>query len=423
MNKRIKLLKKWGPGIFLVVLTISLMILFRLNKQGLGSLQNTGNDILTSYAKSLFPLYYKTDISNEDVFNFALYKNIPIDKEVNKVLQLDTDKYGNENFTVQELPINRSTENYNEYIFGMKFNPHEKQKFDSLLNVYREDLYASILIDNDNNIAIDPNLELIHKAISSDIYEFSRSKAENKSLFPKRERVIVTSKNELFDLLDKQREKKINEFIFITPDTVFNNNCEFDQVRVREDYRDYSKGRRPIQFAKGHEEVGILKTLSLPVKKQFDILNFEIDSNFYKVVFPGVRYPYNESFPGDSLNFHLSYLEDKINNISIALEIDEQKVEMDIETDSLTDNHLPYTFSFEFNLSSIDSIIKSSERFISQKGINDWVEFGIKIDSMAKSLQVLAYDSTMNNKIKSLMELKKIKIIEEDVDGEDSTSN
>mgnify|MGYP000896189243 FL=1 len=69
----------------LILLTIGLMIIFKNNSSNLKDLPD---DLISFYAKNLKPLFYQTSITEEDIFNFALYQNIPIDKQNNKLLQI-----------------------------------------------------------------------------------------------------------------------------------------------------------------------------------------------------------------------------------------------------------------------------------------------------------------------------------------------
>ena len=139
-KKSHELLKKWIPVAGIVVLTAALMIYFKATNVGYISIQNAGRDIIAEYTQNLKPVYSRTKLTKEDLVNFALYKNLPLDKENNTVLQIKPDEMGKENYIVKSAAINPKTNNYER--FGKKFRLTESEMaiFDSILNVYNENL-------------------------------------------------------------------------------------------------------------------------------------------------------------------------------------------------------------------------------------------------------------------------------------------
>ena len=70
-------LRKWLPALLLLVLTVVLMISFKNKRLNLGSLLEEGKTNLASfYTQNMKPLFFRTEITNSDVFDFALRKNI-----------------------------------------------------------------------------------------------------------------------------------------------------------------------------------------------------------------------------------------------------------------------------------------------------------------------------------------------------------
>jgi hypothetical protein len=92
--------KTYLPWVGLIVLTIILMVIFKFTEQGYSDIQEKGENILAQYTRNLSPLYSKTDLTDEDVFNFALYNKLPIDKRNKKILSLESNSYGNEELEI-----------------------------------------------------------------------------------------------------------------------------------------------------------------------------------------------------------------------------------------------------------------------------------------------------------------------------------
>ncbi len=79
---------------------------------------------------------FGTEITNEDVFNFALYQTLPIDKIENKVLRI-SEIDGETNYEVIPNSYKESTENYQNFINYMGFSGEQKNKLDSILESYQ----------------------------------------------------------------------------------------------------------------------------------------------------------------------------------------------------------------------------------------------------------------------------------------------
>ena len=106
-NRFRDLAKKYLPVSSLILLTILLMIFFRYKKNDIGRLIESGKENLISfYAQNLKPLFATTDISNEDVFNFALYQSIPIDKQNNKILTVTNQDADNQVYEIKPTVYN-----------------------------------------------------------------------------------------------------------------------------------------------------------------------------------------------------------------------------------------------------------------------------------------------------------------------------
>ena len=103
-------IKKFLPYIFLLLLTLVLMFFFKHHKQEISRMLEEGkNNIVSFYTSNLKPLFTQTQISEEDLFNFALYKSLPLDKDKNKVLVLSNDNLGNREYVIKSEAITSET--------------------------------------------------------------------------------------------------------------------------------------------------------------------------------------------------------------------------------------------------------------------------------------------------------------------------
>ena len=147
------------------------MIFFKQNKRIIGHMFEEGkNNLLSFYSHNLKPLLFQTRISEEDVFNFALYRSLPLDKEKNKVLFISNDQPGNQIFEIKPATYNPNTQNYNTFIQYLGMNKIEKAKSDTdknklikeLQSVLANDCPVSFLYWIDNITAYNQSVQNIH---------------------------------------------------------------------------------------------------------------------------------------------------------------------------------------------------------------------------------------------------------------------
>ena len=75
--------KKWTPAIGFGLLAICLMLVLKFNPGILDRLlESQKTKIAGFYQQNLRPLLYTANLTNEDIFNFAFYKQLPLDKLV-----------------------------------------------------------------------------------------------------------------------------------------------------------------------------------------------------------------------------------------------------------------------------------------------------------------------------------------------------
>ncbi len=216
--------KKYLFFLFLLVLSIVLMINFK-NKKNIVNFYGDAKSKIVSLIKNLKPIYAKTNLSNEDIFNFAFYRTLPLDKENNKVLLINNVN-SEDIIEIKNLPINK-TENLSSFLNFISSNDNDKQKVDSLLNYYKSDIYQNIFI-GDESYAVNPNILLIRENLISDLlsvtYKINQSKA--KVFFPINSFESLIKHNYANEIKNKM------EFLLITKDSVYSTRFSFDKKKL-----------------------------------------------------------------------------------------------------------------------------------------------------------------------------------------------
>lgn len=409
-KKSYDLLKKWIPIAGIVILTAALMIYFRATNVGYISIQNAGRDLVAEYTQNLKPVYSRTKLTKEDLVNFALYKNLPLDKENNIVLQIKSDETGKEKYFIKSAVINPKTNNYERFRKKFHLTENEIDILDSILNAYNENLYTSILYNENNTLAVDPNLHIIQKAMSTDIYDFLKTRVYEKTNVKLPENYATLHREKIHEILDANKQLLEKEFIFIAPDTVFRYiyTTEFDEYFAavpESDPEDLSGPAADTNADDLNQDILAPIKINTPIIKirNEDITgnyaHYNIDSNYYVVEIPDKYYSIDGLPDFDSFRRSLDSLEIDLNSISLNIKFDEEgSLNMDF-SDFRNEDSLR-TFNLEFNLKNLTSFISETIEAADEYDDSDWEEFGMKIDSLARSMEVLRVDSMKLIRIK-----------------------
>ncbi|MBI5807150.1 MAG: hypothetical protein HZA74_01995 [Ignavibacteriales bacterium] len=365
-------MKKYLLFIFLFALSIILMFNFKSKKNNLSNFLEDGKNKLVSYLKEMNPLYAKTNITNEDLFNFAFYKSLPLDKNSNKVLVIENE--GNkEIIEIKTIPI-KNTDNYNSYINYLDAKPTNKTKVDSILKSYKNKIYQNVFSSKNNAYAINPSIISIRENLLKDLLNISQKINPEKSV-------------ELFGKLNLNIaqidiQKYSPNFLIITPDTVLETKINFDRKKLEK------------QIEKLNENIVYENDINKPIVKfrfnkesigsESDRIEYKIDSNFFRITINNNEI--EKSIINDSLSKALNQISEKIKQHSLKEKAVSKK---------LNDLH-------RLNIINPYEITKSALALVNGMNISKIVNDAIKKDS---SLRESLKDSSKAKKIRE--EIKK----------------
>ncbi len=242
--------RRWVPALSFSALAIVLMVFLKFNPDIIDRLvEQQKTNLAGFYQENLKPLFYASNLSNEDVFNFAFTKQLPLDKSNGQYLKLGYDPSGKEFFEIKTDEAGSPADNLEKFAAKLKLNSRQRLQVDSILESYAEDLQSQVLVNDKNTVAINPNLWNYNKAIVADIMSFARD--ANKEEFNK----IVPAGYFTYDnpdvrtIVKKVKDTRDNKYIFFTPDTIFTEPYEFDEKKFKDEM---AKAREEMK--KGMEE-------------------------------------------------------------------------------------------------------------------------------------------------------------------------
>lgn len=376
-------IKKYLPILSLTILTISLLVYFGLEQFDSSSETNKNNLLSELYSKTLKPIFINEQLTKEDVLNFALYNNLPVDKKENKILEVRDDPSGNEIIEIRKASIKKSTDNYSKFIKKMELDGKQKNELDSLLEEFKRNITNTIFSDDQKTLAVDARIGLLHRVLRTEIFDFiSRVKVKENVAQVYTERTLANFNK----VIDTERNRSVRNYIFFSPDTVIQSEAEF----VR------GKSTQPLNKEEPSVFMPALKLIrendnSKNTASKENGFNFKIDSNVIKVV---LTENFLKDLEIDNYSELKSVLDSSSNSFEVSIGIpDENSMKLTISGSNPDSSN---EFHYEFNLDDLGELITGSVQIPSNPQIEDWIEFGIKMDSLAIKLQELNFD-TLNN--------------------------
>ncbi len=315
-----KKIRRYSPVIGIVAASFLLMVILKYNPQIVDRVvEQQKSNIAAFYKENLKPLLFTANLNNEDIFNFALYHQLPLDKQKKQCLQFGSDKNGKQFFEIKSGGIADNENNLEKFERDLELNTDQKRQMDSILSSYKKELASQVLVNDKNTVAINPNIWNYNKALTADLISFAAkvSKRKLRNIFP-HEFTGEYNERDLNRMVHAVKAVNTNKYIFLTPDSIFSDKYVFNQEEFNREMQQWSEAmqKNMQQFEKqfGNFNVHFGNNLT-KLKKDSSWerdFNVVIDSNMCRVhipevVVPRINIPDMDALDGniDSLTTHL----------------------------------------------------------------------------------------------------------------------
>ena len=271
--------RKWIPALSFTALTVVLMIFLKFNPGVIDRLlEQQKTNLAGFYQENLKPLFYASDLSNEDVFNFAFSKQLPLNKSNGQYLKLGYDPSGKEFFEIKTSEDSSNANNLDRFTAKLKLSSRQRQQVDSILESYAEELQSQVLVNDKNTVAINPNLWNYNKAIVADIMSFARdaNREEFNKIIPAG--YFRYDNPDLRTIVNKVKDSRDNKYIFFTPDTIFTERYEFDSKKFKDEM-----AKAKEEMKQGIEEANrSLRNMKINLKLDSSLAHLKSDPSMGK---------------------------------------------------------------------------------------------------------------------------------------------
>ncbi|MDH3267417.1 MAG: hypothetical protein OEM46_01045 [Ignavibacteria bacterium] len=353
---------RWMPATALAIVTIVVMIVMKFNPGLLDQMwENQKVAIAGFYKENLQPVLVAANLTNEDVFNFAFNNELPLDDTRKQYLLLGYDDAGKEFFEIRSSDQKVDRDSYKEFISAMNLDDKQKQTVDSIIGSYSKALESQVLVNEQNTVAINPNLWNLRKAIFADL--LVASEKLNKIKFDRIVPEGITDAEKLVVVNTVARLKNTpgDKYIFVTPDSIFEESYLFDPVLAEKNLK------WTEEQIKYNEQKVKEFTLNLKYDSTFKYYSelksghpftVVIDSNICRVDIPDFINP-EISIPEIASIDPL--IEQATNNIHFyAYNIPKiEKSKSEIKIEYYNDDSV-YSYVVNYNVLDIDSIIEAN---------------------------------------------------------------
>jgi len=292
------LFKKWLPIAGLIILTMALILFFK--KKNLDEIVNEQEkSIAAFYTENLKPLFARTSVTKEDVYNFAFNNLIPLDKSGKQYFKLsdmnEKDNYFEFRNAAQDEIKNNDLADFEN---NLELNEKQKSAIDSILESYSGELENQILVNDKNTIAINYDLWDLNKAIKADVFRYLGLEQIEKldkvtSLYS-----TLSSNPALDKMIAEARTEENDKFIFITPDTIFSHAYRFDEKELKR--RNEEIERKAAQIDMKMEDINKKVNLKIAFNKILpkitgnlskENIRLKMDNDFIRIEIPEIEIP------------------------------------------------------------------------------------------------------------------------------------
>lgn len=359
-------LRKWIPAAALAFVTIIVMTILRINPNLVNQLWDQQKEAIAGFYKdNLQPVLLAANLTNEDIFNFAFNNELPLDESRKQYLLLGYDDSGKEFFEIRNADQKLDRNSYKEFVSAMNLNEQQKQTVDSIIGSYGKALETQVLVNDKNTIAINPNLWNYRKAIFADLLV-----AAEKLNIEKFNRIVPTGLTDservrVVSAVEKMKSAPENQYIFITPDSVFEevyafNLEEYEKELVKLEKQIEAKEKKIRQFSFNFNFDSTFTQLAQNNRLSHSF-SISIDSNICRIDIPehriaDIRIPDIESID--------PIIEQATNNVHFYAfkvpKVERSKTKIKIE---YFDEDSVFTYEMKFDGLNMDSLAKSKPEF------------------------------------------------------------
>ena len=366
-------------SLLLSALFLSIVLMFVFKKNNVSSLLNENSAFLSNFELINFkPLFAERTLTDEEIFHFLMYNQIPVDPQKGKALKIQERSPGVYSYSIREGSYKNEFESYAGFLDYLKVTENEKEKIDEILRECGTELNENILKGNEEELAISPELISIRQKTLIKLFSYLseiRPEFTNK-IFPS-------------DYLQRKQTEKLaatqsapEKFVILTPDTVVIAKTKISSAHSPLSAERTDNGKISVTVTDDGESAIKLEVCGSAQKdsNDFGIEWFKILPTHSKIVFNNSAIGFGE----DSLVNYLRLATDMMKRIDIKIKVDSAKHTISLLSDN---NENGFHHNSAEGFAELEKMFNNDFNFGNFSQLNDLKELGSLIDSLAEKYE------------------------------------
>ena len=399
----------------IVIITILLMFFFKYhpNRKEFGDLfKKSKANLVELYTKNLKPLLFQTELTNEDIFNFALYGNLPIDKRKDKYLFIINKRNGNTYYEIRKPKGIEKTDNYEKFVKRLKLTEIEKTKLDSILDFYKNNISTLVLSNNRNTIAIDAQLALLNKSLNYNLLKFQQNVLKGKLKTIPESFAKFKNYNKIEKLFRHTQNNSHRNFLFISPDTVFNNKFVINKsfyLNLFKNVRDSIAIKKYLNSFQKRFISQLKQKFTEKKSPAGSYFTYKIDSNLIKIRIPNKSLSKSMQQLNNLFNISISKKNSLASQLSLKFKADTVNGRYKFNIKGVNNDSL-FNINVSFNVKDFENISNDISEIISSENFDQLSQYKTQFDSLMESFQKNYRDSSNRKNITKVnIDFKKLR--------------
>lgn len=267
---------------------------------------------------SIMPLFSRVD--KNQALQFAMFGTLPLDAKAETEFRLNEDSARGYTIDVDKKGVRRTPSvTVKEFVDEVQPTRIQREIIDSLLDLGRQKLEASVFVAEDKAMAIDPQLARLDRVMLSGIA--AALEPVQRTRFEKFLRVrsapyMISGGRKASESSDRilhtmRVVSRSEPFLVLTPDTVLMSNLRLNMDSLRRHFQRFDEGREQVvvnmnglirRIAEQHEDMGRQRvTITMPqvrVTGNSDFISIQIENSSEEMSVPMPDFWVKPRFPG-----------------------------------------------------------------------------------------------------------------------------
>ncbi len=241
----------WKPAVSFMAVCLVALSIFKFQPDLFHKVVPAGGaDFASMAASNLKPLLFATDLTADDIFNFALNKYLPINKGNKQIIKLGTNSSGEEFLEVKYADSFRGSASFDEFTKGLGLSTAQRSDVAKILDKFSDKIASAVLINDKNTIAVNSQLWQYHDQLRTELLTYAASTSESA-----RKKILAYEPNfhktlaQTSAVFAENAGHKSNHYLCISPDSVYETALNIDDdnllVSLRAQKDALRKGIKP----------------------------------------------------------------------------------------------------------------------------------------------------------------------------------